>query len=117
MGAVPACRRDAHMGGTAAEEETEPGWCSGSSSMRAANILVLGHEARGARQGDEVPRAAGKGSSGVAAVAWGFWVALATGLAQSSSPSRRACSRIRKPCRREEVQSSNTAGRRMATSR
>lgn len=79
--------------------------------------LVLGHEARGARWGDDMPRAAGEGSSGVAAVAWGFWVALATGLVQSSSPSRRAYSRIRKPCRREEEQLSNTAGHRMATSR
>ena len=40
--------------------------------------LVSGHEARGAGQGDTVPRAAGEGSSGVAAVAWGFWMALAT---------------------------------------
>lgn len=79
--------------------------------------LVLGHEARGARRGDEVPRAACESSSGVAAVARGFRVALATGLAQSSFPSHRACSRIRKPYRREEVQSSNTAGCQMATSR
>lgn len=64
-----------------------------------------------------MPRAAGKGSAGAAAVAWGFWVALTTGLVQSSSPSHRACSRIRKPCRREEAQPSNTAGRQMATYR
>lgn len=80
--------------------------------------LVLEHETQGSRLGgDKMPRAAGKGSSRAAAVAWGFWVALTTGLVQSSSPSRRAYSRIRKPCRREEAQSSSTAGRRMATSR
>lgn len=91
----------------------EPGCCRGSSSVRAASVLLFW----GMRLGDEVPRAAGESSSGVAAVARGFRVALATGLAQSSFPSHRACSRIRKPYRREEVQSSNTAGCQMATSR
>lgn len=37
--------------------------------------------------------------------------------AESSSPSCRACSRTRKPCRREEEQLSDTTGQPMATSR
>lgn len=81
--------------------------------------LVLEHETQGARLGGDKMLA--RAAPGLlllrGALAWGFWVALTTGLVQSSSPSRRAYSRIRKPCRREEARSSSTAGRRMATSR
>lgn len=36
---------------------------------------------------DEMPGFAGKDSSGVATFPWGFWVTLASGLAQNTSPS------------------------------
>lgn len=100
------------MGGKAAEG-MEPGRCSGSSSMGAANVRLFW----GMRPGKPGEGMRYRGLLVRAAPGLLLLPGLLGGSHLSCSPSRRACSRIRKPCRREEAQPSNTAERRMATSR
>lgn len=95
----------------------KPEWRSGNSSVRTATVLLFWACVSGCQVWDEMPGFAGKDSSGVAAFPWGLLGDSCLWSCKKFLSFCRVYSQIRKPCRREEAQSSNTAGQRMATSR